>query len=102
MGSYVSSGTDVQAQAIFSGRRPADDLARWGFEDKALWGSLHTASGTERAPSEQGRYHDYYEAFAQAVALGGAPPVSASEAVATLAVLDAARTSANEGRVVAL
>jgi len=101
-GSYVSSGTDVQAQAIFAGRRPADDLVGWGYEGEPLWGSLHTASGAERVPSEQGRYHDYYEAFAHAVAHGGPPPVSAAEAVATLAVLDAARVSANEGRVVAI
>jgi len=101
-GSYVSSGTDVQAQAIFAGRRPVDDLAAWGYEDPELWGSLHTASGAERVPSEQGRYHDYYEAFAQAVAQGGPPPVSAAEAVATLAVLDAARVSANEGRTIAI
>ena len=30
-GSYVSSGTDVQAQAIFSGHRPANDPAGWGL-----------------------------------------------------------------------
>ena len=29
-GSYVSQGTDVQAQAIFAGARPAEDPAAWG------------------------------------------------------------------------
>lgn len=101
-GSYVSSGTDVQAQAIFAGLRPADDLAGWGYEKPEFWGALRTAAGTERIPSEQGRYHDYYEAFAKAVREGGKPPVTAEEAIQTLAVLDAARTSATEGRVVAL
>jgi predicted dehydrogenase len=101
-GSYVSTGTDVQAQAIFAGRRPADDLAGWGYEDEALWGALRTAAGVERIASEQGRYHDYYEAFARAVRDGGPPPVTAAEAIATLAVLDAARASAAEGRVVAV
>ncbi|NTB97267.1 Gfo/Idh/MocA family oxidoreductase [Agrobacterium tumefaciens] len=99
-GSYVSSGTDVQAQAIFAGKRPVDDLAGWGYEVPDLWGTLRTADGAERIPSEQGRYHDYYEAFAQAVATNGAPPVTGQDAVATLAVLDAARTSAIEGRTV--
>jgi len=99
-GSYVSSQTDLQAQAIFAGRRPADDLAGWGYEDMALWGVLNTASGAERVTSEQGRYHDYYEQFAKAIREGTAPPVTAAEAVATLAVLDAARISASEGRVV--
>jgi predicted dehydrogenase len=101
-GSYVSSGTDVQAQAIFAGRRPADDLAGWGFEKPELWGTLRTAAGNERIPSEQGRYHDYYEAFAKAVREGGPPPVSAEEAIATIAVLDAARVSAAEARVVSI
>lgn len=99
-GSYTSSGTDVQAQAIFAGKRPLDDLGAWGYEAPDLWGTLRTAEGSERIPSEQGRYHDYYDAFAAAVAGGGRPPVTAEEAVATLAVLDAARISATEGRTV--
>jgi len=51
-------------------------------------------------PSEQGRYHDYYEAFALAVRDGTPPPATAEEATQTLAVLDAARKSATEGRSV--
>ena len=31
-GSYRALGTDVQAQAIFAGRRPADDPEEWGYE----------------------------------------------------------------------
>ena len=100
LGCYVSSGTDVQAQAIFAGRRPVDDLANWGYEEKSRLGHLHTAAGVEEIASEQGRYHDYYEAFAHAVRVGSPPPVRAREAVATLAVLDAARVSAIEARVV--
>lgn len=101
-GSYVSSGTDVQAQAIFGGKRPADDRAAWGSEREELWGTLRTAGGAERIPSEQGRYHAYYEAFAAAVHDGGPPPVTAQEAIATLAVLDAGCISAAENRMVAL
>lgn len=99
-GSYEQSGTDVQAQAIFAGRRPLDDLAAWGYETEQLWGTLRTASGAERIPSEQGRYHDYYEGFAQAVAEGTSPPVTAAEAAEVIAVLDAARVSAADGRTV--
>lgn len=99
-GSYVSQSTDVQAKSIFAGQRPADDFAVWGFEPEIHWGTLRTAAGAERIPSEQGRYHDYYEAFAEAVRTGGLPPVTAEEAIATLAVLDAARISAAEGRTV--
>lgn len=99
-GSYVSSATDVQAQAIFAGRRPVDDLAGWGYEREEAWGTLRTAAGVERVPSEQGRYHDYYEGFARAVRDGSPPPATAKEATLTLAVLDAARESAAEGRSV--
>ena len=98
----MSSGTDVQAQAIFAGLRPADDLAGWGFEKPELWGTLRTQAGAERIASAQGRYHDYYEAFARAVRDGSAPPVTAEEAIQTLAVLDAARISALEGRIVSV
>lgn len=99
-GSYVASGTDVQAQAIFAGKRPADDLAGWGYDTQEYWGTLRGADGETRIPSEQGRYHAYYEAFCDAVRSGEKPPVTADEAIATLAVLDAARQSAEEGRSV--
>jgi predicted dehydrogenase len=101
-GSYVSSQTDVQAQAIFAGRRPVDDLAAWGYELEERWGTLSTAAGARRVPSAQGSYADYYARFAAAVAGTGPQPVPAAEAVGTLAVLDAARRSAEEGVTVAL
>ena len=101
-GSFVSQGTDVQAQAIFAGLRPADDPEGWGFEKPDLWGTLRTEEGARRVPSEQGRYHGYYETFERAVRTGTAVPVTADEAIQTLAVLDAARISAAEGRSIVL
>ncbi|ORM61839.1 dehydrogenase [Pantoea rodasii] len=99
-GSFTSYGTDVQVRAIFAGQRPADDLAGWGYEAESNWGSLNTAQGSERVPSEQGAYHAYYEAFADAVRNGSQPPVTAEQAIEVLAVLDAAFISAKENRVV--
>ena len=96
-GSYQSLGTDVQAQAIFAGRRPAENPEEWGYEEPGRWGLLSTASGTVSVPSEQGRYHDLYTAFAAAIHSQGRQPVPASDAVRTLAVLDAARLSAERG-----
>ena len=95
-GSYRSLGTDVQAQAIFAGMRPADDLAGWGYELPDRWGVLATADGEEPVPSEQGRHHDLYTAFAAAIRGEGPQPVPATEGVRTLAVLDAARVSAEQ------
>ncbi len=101
-GSYVSSTIDVQAQDIFAGKRPADDPALWGYEPETNWGTLRTAAGSEIVPSEQGRYNDYYEAFAKAVRDGTSPPVTAEQGARTLAVLDAARQSDVEGRTIKL
>lgn len=102
LGAYVSSTTDVQAQDIFVGKRPSDDMAAWGYEPKANWGTLHTEAGATPIPSEQGRYHDYYEAFETAVRTGTHPPITAEEAALTLAVLDAARKSAAESQSIRL
>ena len=101
-GSYRSAQTDVQAQAIFAGKRPGDDPAGWGYEAEERWGLLATDDGKEPVPSEQGRYHDYYEGFARAVRDGTPPPVTPAEAIAVLQVLDAARQSATEGREISL
>lgn len=102
LGSYVSSQTDVQAQAIFAGLRPIDDPSGWGYETPERWGTLSTAAGPRRVPSAQGSYMDYYSRFAAAVSGSGPQPVPAAEAVSTLAVLDAARLSAERGQTVAL
>lgn len=102
LGSYVSKTVDIQAQDIFAGKRPADDLSGWGYEPEANWGTLRTAAGAARIPSEQGRYHDYYEAFARAVRDGTSPPVTAEAGARTIAILDAARLSAVEGRSISI
>lgn len=101
-GAYVSYGTDAQAQQIFAGQRPTDDPDAWGFEPESNWGTLYTDEGPVKVPAEQGRYHDYYAAFAKAVADGTEPPVTAETGARTLAVLDAARQSAEEGRSIQL
>lgn len=101
-GSYVSKTIDIQAQDIFAGKRPTDDLVSWGYEPEANWGTLRNAEGTVRIPSEQGRYHDYYSAFAACVRDGTPPPVTAETGARTLAILDAARQSAAEGRSISI
>jgi predicted dehydrogenase len=101
-GSYVARGTDVQAQAIFAGRRPVEDGSSWGYDAPEHWGTLNTAGGSRPVPSEQGAYQDYYSQFAAALRGDAEFPVPAEQAVHTLEVLDAARVSAAENRVVDL
>lgn len=101
-GGYVANGTDVQAQAVFAGLRPAVLGTAWGYEAEPHWGILTTARGSERVPSEQGAYADYYTQFAAALRGQADFPVPAGQAIHTLEVLDAARVSSDEGRVVSL
>jgi predicted dehydrogenase len=101
-GSYVAHGTDVQAQAVFAGRRPVDEGDKWGYDAPEHWGTLNTATGAAKVPSEQGAYQDYYAQFAAAVRGDGEFPVPAEQAVHTLEVLDAARASAEQNRVLEL
>jgi predicted dehydrogenase len=101
-GSYCAAGTDVQTQAILAGRRPTHDGPVWGYDHESRWGILHTADGPQPVASERGAYQDFYTAFAAAARGDGPLPVTAEEGVAVLAVLDAARISAAQGRVVSL
>ena len=66
------------------------------------WGVLYTGDGAAKVPSERGAYQDYYSGLVAALRGEGPVPVPVREAIDTLAVLDAARASAAEGRVVAL
>ncbi len=100
-GSYVSDYSDVQFDAIRRGDRPLGSRATWGFEAEERWGTLVTDAGALAVPSRQGDYTQLYDAFVAAVASGDAGPVPAAEGIAVLAVLDAARLSAAEHRVIA-
>lgn len=101
-GSYIASGADVQAEALAAGRRPALEPATWGIDVPENWGTLAVAGGRSRVASDQGNYAGFYTEFARAVQDGGPGPVPAAEGVRTLEVLDAARRSALENRVVEL
>jgi predicted dehydrogenase len=101
-GSYCSDYSDVQFEAVRAGRQPYGRRQDWGYEVALRWGILSTAEGSRRVPSRQGDYTAYYDDFARAVRSGGPGPVPASEGVAVLEVLDAARASASGHRTIAL
>ncbi|MFC1413981.1 Gfo/Idh/MocA family oxidoreductase [Streptacidiphilus sp. N1-12] len=97
---YVVDGLDGQEAALRDGGTPADP--DWGVVPPAEYGLLGAGEDTVRHPTLPGAYQEYYAGVAAAVR-GQAPvPVRASDAVAALAVLEAARTSATEQRVVEL
>jgi predicted dehydrogenase len=101
-GSYVVGGMDGQEDALVAGRSPATEGDRWGEEPPERWGRLLRGDSGETVPTERGRWDTYYPAFAAAVRGEGDVPVDPMDSVAGLVVLDAARASAAEHRVVTL
>lgn len=101
--SYVKYGVDPQEAALGNGACPGPG---WGVEPEQAWGSLTLgASGdgtteTRLVPTIPGDYPAYYRGIAHALRAGAPPPVTTLEAVAGLQVLEAAHTSAQEGRTV--
>lgn len=94
---YVKFGLDVQEAALRRDRRV--DPAGWGEEPETSWGLLGVADETHRVRTEPGQYHRFYEGVAAAVR-GGTVPVDPLDAVAALEIIEAARLSAAEHRVV--
>jgi predicted dehydrogenase len=101
-GSYATTSADVQADALFAGRRPAADPRTWGIDAAESWGTLALQEGRQVIPSAQGNYAGFYTEFARAVRGEGPEPVPAAEGIRTLEVLDAARESALQNAVIAL
>jgi scyllo-inositol 2-dehydrogenase (NADP+) len=95
---YVKHGLDVQEQALRDGWNPGEP--GWGREDPDRWGLLGVEGETRPVETEPGAYQRFYEGVVATLREGAEPPVKGEEAVDALAVLDAARTSAREGRVV--
>lgn len=98
-GAYVKFGVDPQEDMLKSGLRPGQ--AGFGEEREAQWGSLSDGASSVKVPTLPGQYTGFYAGVAEALR-GGAPPVDAADAVAGLAIIDAAYRSAAERSVIQL
>ena len=65
-------------------------------------GLLGVNGETRAVETEPGAYQRFYEGVVASIRDGAPPPVEPAEAIDALAVLDAARVSAREGRLVEL
>ncbi|MGA7987119.1 MAG: Gfo/Idh/MocA family oxidoreductase [Candidatus Dormiibacterota bacterium] len=99
---YVLATGDTQEDLLLAGETPASRGARWGTEPPDNHGTLHLATRSQPQPTERGRWDLFYPAFAGAVRGSNPPPVNPRDAIATATVLDAARSSASSGAVVAV
>ena len=97
---FVKYGLDVQEESLRAGRRPDGPL--WGREPEERWGLLGAGDQLRRVPTVPGAYQRFYEGVVLALRENAPPPVDVEEVVAGLDVLDAARKSAHDQRVVAI
>ena len=98
-GAFRIEGLDGQEDALRAGRRP-DDGSAWGLEPEATWGRLVRGEVSEPVVSEPGDWPAFYLQMEAALRGQGPLPVDPADAVAGLAVLEAARVSAATGAVV--
>lgn len=97
---WVKHGLDGQEDALRAGARPGDP--GWGEEPEQRWGRLGAGDRVEPVPTERGAWERFYARVAAALSGGSTPPVDAADAVAGLEVIEAARRSAAEHRVIEL
>jgi scyllo-inositol 2-dehydrogenase (NADP+) len=96
--------SDTQEDILRTGIVPSLD---WGVEPETSAATLRTFDDDNRAtesrmPLEHGNWPNFYRCLAAAMSGESAAPVSMTDAVATLRVLDAARVSGATGTTVGL
>jgi predicted dehydrogenase len=97
---YVKYGLDVQEHALVAGALP--DEPEWGREPEEAWGVVGAGNDVRAVETEPGAYQEFYRGLVASLRDGAPPPVEPQDAVSALEVLEAARVSAGEARVVAL
>jgi predicted dehydrogenase len=99
-GAYVKWGMDPQEAKLRDGQSP--DQPGFGDDPREHWGTLGAGEEVCPVPTETGAYRRFYEGVVDALRGVAPPPVSAHDAIAALAIIEAARRSAAEQRVIAL
>ncbi|HEY2043439.1 MAG TPA: Gfo/Idh/MocA family oxidoreductase [Jatrophihabitans sp.] len=99
---YVLTAGDTQEDLLIAGESPASLGEKWGDEPSDTFGTLHAGTQSRVQATERGRWDLFYPAFAGAVRGANPAPVNARDAMATAIVLEAAKTSAATGTVVAV
>lgn len=97
-GSLVKRSLDPQEAQLISGMRPG--LPGWGQDEEPM--TLYDGEGERPLPTPAGDQSRYYRAIARALRGEGGNPVTPVQALAVMAVIEAAEQSAASGRSVPL
>jgi len=96
-GSFVKHGIDPQEPFLRAGGSPLD--SDYGIEAAIAHGLLTDAVGRHPVSTERGDWPVFYRRVADAILDGALPPVDPADAVTGLAIIDCARRSVHEGRL---
>ncbi|MEU8301265.1 Gfo/Idh/MocA family oxidoreductase [Micromonospora sp. NPDC048909] len=94
---YTTYGLDPQEEALRDGGRPG--TPGWGEVPPERYGRLGVDGDLRPVPTEAGRYQSFYQQVATALRDGGPMPVNPRDAVDTVALIELAHRSAEEGAV---
>jgi predicted dehydrogenase len=95
---YVKFGLDAQEDALRAGGRP--NQPGWGQEPEERWGRIEGPTGARIVPTVPGSYQQFYRQLEAALRGTGPVPVDPQDSIRVLELIEAARTSAIERRVV--
>jgi predicted dehydrogenase len=97
---YVKQTADLQEQGLRVGTLP--NAPGFGEDPVERWGVLGVGEDARPVKTECGDFRQFYLKAVPWLRDGAPPPVDPNDAVAGLEVIEAARKSAAEGRVIAL
>ncbi|MFP5072206.1 Gfo/Idh/MocA family oxidoreductase [Pseudonocardia nantongensis] len=95
---YVKRGKDVQEERLLADELPEPGVS--GAEPRQRWGRLHNGVAAEPVETTVGDWTGFYRDLLAHLKGDGPNPVPVTDALAVLAVLDAARRSATDGTAV--
>jgi predicted dehydrogenase len=97
---YLKWGMDPQEAKLRDGQSP--DRPGFGDDPPEHWGMLGVGEEVVPVPTQAGAYRRFYEGLVDALRGIAPPPVDPRDAIASLAVIEAAQRSAAEQRVVTI
>jgi len=87
---YTKVSDDVQEAALRRGDRA--DSKDWGVDPPERYGLLGAGGEARPVPTERGDYREYYAGVVRSLRDGAPPPVDVADAIATLEIIETARS----------